>query len=105
MDVLCRLLAARDVEVAPARRAGADEYGVPALRQHALEAVDTAAAVELDAEVEDVAAFFVDHRVGQAEFRDLRAHHSARLPVLVEDDAGIAKGGEVARDRERGRPA
>ena len=77
MDVLGRFLAAGDVEVAAARRAGADEDRVPAFRQQRLHAVDALAAAEFDAEVEDVAAFLVDDGVGQAEFRDLRADHAA----------------------------
>ena len=105
MDVLGRFLAAGNVEVAPARRAGADEDRVPALRQQRLHTVDARAAAELDAEIEDVAAFFVDHGVGQAEFRDLRADHAAGFGIAVEHHAMIAERREVARDGERSRPA
>ena len=42
------------------------------------------AAPELDAEVEDVAALLVDHGLGQAEPRDLRADHAAGLGILIE---------------------
>ena len=65
------------VEVAPARRAGADEDRVVVLGEQRLQAVDALAAAELDAEVEDVADLLVDHRFGQAEARDLRADHAA----------------------------
>ena len=75
-------LAAGNFELAAARRAGADEDRVVVLRQQRLQAVDALAADELDAEVEDVAALLVDHRIRQPEFRDLRAHHAAGLRVL-----------------------
>ena len=52
MDVGGRFLAARDVEVAAARRAGADEDRVVALGQQRLQAVDALAEPHLDAEVE-----------------------------------------------------
>ena len=84
MDVLGRFLAAGNVEVAPARRAGADEDRVPIFGKQRLHAVDALTAAELDAEAEDVAAFLVDHAVGQAEFRNLRADHAAGFRILVE---------------------
>src|SRR5260370_1352309 len=105
MDVGGGLLAAADLEIAPARRARADEHGIPVFRQELLEAVDALAAAELDADVEDVIALLVDHRLGQAKFLDLRAHHAARLGILVEHDAGVTHGCEVARDGERRRAA
>ena len=101
VDVLRRFLAAGNVELAAARRAGADEDRVVVLRQQLLQAVDAVAALELDAEVEDVVGLLVDHRVGQAEFRNLRPHHAAGLRVLIEHRAVVAERGEVARDRER----
>ena len=63
------------------------------------------AAAEFDAEIEDVAAFLVDDAVGQAEFRDLRADHAAGLRIAVEHHAGVAERRQIARHRERGRPA
>ena len=56
MDVGGGFLAAGNVEVAAARRAGADEDRVAAFGQQRLQAVDALAADELDAEVEDVVA-------------------------------------------------
>ncbi len=67
-------------------------------------AVDTLAADELDAEMEDIVGFFVDHGFGQAEFRDLRAHHAARFGILIEHGAVIAERRQIARDGQRGRP-
>ena len=72
-------LAAGNVELAAARRAGADEDRVVVFGEQFLQAVDALAALELDAEVEDVVGFLVDHRIRQAEFRNLRPHHAARL--------------------------
>ena len=98
MDVGGGFLAAGNVEVAPARRAGADEDRVPAFGQQRLQAVDALAADELDAEVEDVVAFLVDDGFGQPEARDLRADHAARLRVLVEHHAVSSR---AARGRAR----
>ncbi len=102
VDVLLGLFAARNVELAPARRAGADEHRVPALGEQRLQAVDRAAAAKLDAEIEDVVALLVDHLVGEAELGDLRAHHAAGAEVAVEHDAFVAHRREIARDGERG---
>ena len=101
VDVRRRFLATGDVELAAARRAAADEDRVVAVGEQRLHAVDPRPAAELDAEVEHVAALLVDHRVGQAELGNLRAHHPARLGVALEHDAVVAERSEVARDRQR----
>ena len=62
VDVGGGFLAAGHVEVAAARRAGADEDRVVALGQQRLQAVDALAEADLDADVEDVADLLVDHR-------------------------------------------
>ena len=49
VDVGRGLLAARDVEVAAARRAGADEHRVEPLGEDRLQAVDALAEARLDA--------------------------------------------------------
>jgi hypothetical protein len=67
-----------------ARRAGADEDRVVALGQQRLHRCRCAGRAKLDAEVEDVADLLVDHLLGQAEARDLRAHHAAGLGLAVE---------------------
>ena len=102
MDVAGGFLAAGNIELAAARRAGADEDRVVILAEQLLQAVDALAALELDAEVEDVVGFLVDHRIRQAEFRNLRPHHAAGLGVGIEHGAVIAERREIARDRERG---
>jgi hypothetical protein len=102
MDVGGGLGAAGDVEVATARRTRADEDRVPAFGEEGLEAVDALTRPEIDAEIEDIAALLVDHRFGQAEARNLRANHAARLGVAIEHDAVVAERREIARDGERG---
>ena len=102
VDVLGGFLAARNVELATARRAGADEYRVPAFGEQLLQAFDRPSAAKFDAEIEDVVALLVDHLVGQAELWDLRAHHAAGAEVAVEHHAFVAHRREVARDGERG---
>ena len=93
VDVLGRLLAAGDVEVAPARRAGADEHRVVALAEQFLERLDAVVGAEVDVEVEDVADLLVDHALGQAELRDLRADHAA---------GAFASASKIGRPRSRG---
>ncbi len=102
MDVLSRFLAAGHVEIATARRAGADEHRVVIFREQRLQAVDALAADEIDSEIEDVVAFLVDDRIRKAEFRDLRAHHAAGFRIAVEHGAVIAERREIARDGEGG---
>ena len=95
-------LAARHVEIAAARRAGADEDGVEAFGQHRLHRIDLLVA-ELDvADVGDVAHFLVDHQFGETEVRDLGADEAAQLGILVVDHDLIAQHGEIARHGERG---
>ena len=61
-------------------------------------------AAKLHAQVEDVAGLLVDHRLGQAEARDLRADEAAGLGLAVEHRDLVAQRRQVARDGERGRP-
>ena len=66
-------LAAGNFELAAARRAGADEDRVVVFAEQPLQAVDALAALELDAEIEDVIGFLIDHGIRQPEFRNLRS--------------------------------
>src|SRR5437763_17141532 len=91
-------------EIAPARRARADEDRVIALLDQLLHAVDFHTALEFDAEIEDVAHFLVDHLHRQAEARDLRPDHAARARILVENGDVVAERREIARYGERRRP-
>ena len=101
VDVRRRFAASGNVEVAPARRAAADEHGVPAFGEQLLHAVDALAAAEFDAEIEHVADFLVDHGIGKAELGYLRADHAAGARVAVEDHAFVAERRQVARHRQR----
>ena len=49
----------------------ADEDRVEVFGEQSLQAVDPMAAAKIDAEIEDIADLLVDHRLGQAEFRNL----------------------------------
>src|SRR3954467_9884270 len=101
MDVGGGFLAAGDVELAAARRAGADEDRVVILVEQLLQAVDAMPALEFDAEVEDVIGLLVDDGVRQAELWNLAAHHAAGLGIGIEYGAVIAERREVARHRQR----
>ena len=103
MDIGGGLLAAGNVELAAARRAGADKHRVPALGEQFLHAADKMAEPGLDAEIDDAIDLLVGHRFRQAEARDLRAHHAAALGVAVEDHAVIAERRQIARHGQRGR--
>src|SRR4051812_45363904 len=105
MDVRGGLLPTRDVEVAAARRAGADEDRVVVLDEERFEAVDVLAEPGLDAEIEEIADLLVDDRFGEAEFRDLAADHAPGAPVAVIDNDLITERRQIARDSERGRAA
>ena len=93
------------LEVAAARRAACRRKSRHSPRRSsAFRLVDVAPGDECGAALEHVADFLVDDGVGQAEFRDLAAHHAARARVAVEDDDLVAERREVARDGERRRP-
>ena len=102
MDVRRGLLAAREIQVAAARRAGADEDRVIVLGQQRLQAVDPLAEPHLRAEVGDVADFLVDDFLRQAEFRDLAADHAAGARVADRRRPVVAQRREVAGNRQRG---
>ena len=102
MDVGRGLVAAGDRQVAPARRAAADEDRVVVVVQQRLQAVDALAEPHLHAEVGDVADLLVDDLLGQAEFRDLAADHAAGARVRIEHHQFVAERREVARDGQRG---
>ena len=104
VDVGRRLLAAREGRgrARAARRSRRRPRRSPR-RGSCFRRVDVRAALEVDAEVEDVADLLVDHLLGEAELRDLAADHAAGARVAVEHDDVVAERGEVARDGERGR--
>src|SRR5262249_10734005 len=96
MDVSGGFPAARNIEVAPRGRSGADKDGVAIPGEQLSEAVDGLTATELDAEIENVVAFLIDDGLRQAEPRNLRADHAAGLGVAIEHHAGVAERSEVA---------
>src|SRR5262252_9078484 len=98
MDVIRRLRAAGDVEIAPARRAATDEDCIPVVAQQRLEAADEFPEMGLHSHVEDQIDLLVSYRFRQAKARDLRPHHAAALCVAVEQHAVIAEGQQIARD-------
>ena len=105
VDVVPGFLAPGDRQVAAARRARADEDGVPVLAEEGAQRVDPRAATKLDAELEHVAGLLVDHFLGQAKARDLGTDHAAGLGVAVEDDELVAERRQIARHRQRRRAA
>ena len=102
MDVFRCFLAAGNIQIAAARRTRADEDRVKIFGQQLLQAVDAHAAVEGDADVEDVTDFFVDHIFRQPEARNLRADHAAGIGILIEDNDFVAERRKIARHRQRG---
>src|SRR5262249_13993503 len=87
-----------------ARRTRADEHRIEVLREQVFQRVDALAAAEFDAEIEDIADFFVDYFFGQTETRHLGAHEAAALRIALEDDDVIAERREIARDGQRRGP-
>jgi hypothetical protein len=102
VNILGGFLAARNFKFAAARRAGADEHRIVIFGKKTLQAVDALAALELDAEIEDVVGFLIDHRIRQPEFRNLGSHHAAGFAVGIEHRAVIAERREIPRHRQRG---
>ena len=92
-------------QVASARRAGADEDGVPFLAEQRLQRFDARIAAELDAEPQHVAGLLVDHFLGQAELVESgEPDHAAGVRLrAVEHHDLVAERRETARHRERGR--
>ena len=105
VDVRRGFTAAGDRQVATARSTGADEDGIPVLRQKQAHGVDAGAAAELDTELQHVAGFLVDDLFGKPKARDLRTDHAAGLGVAVEHDDLVAQRRQVTGDGERGRAA
>ena len=105
MDVGSGFLATGKMRFAAARRTSADEHRVIALGKSFLEAVypDTEAGFHTHAQ--NVANLLVDHRLGQAEFRNLAADHAATLARPVKHGNAISKRQQIACDSQRRRAA
>src|SRR5205823_6556081 len=83
MDMGAGLLAPGQLDLAAARRAGADKDRVPALIKQLAHAADVMPEAGLDPHVEDQIDLFIGDGFGQAKARDLAAHHPAALAVAV----------------------
>src|SRR6266550_5373923 len=101
MNVLARFDAAGNRDIASARRAAADKHCIELLLEQRTHRVDACAAAKVYPLIQNVADFLIDHAVGQAELRNLRAHHAAALKVSVEDDALVAKRREITHNSQR----
>src|SRR6516165_4035327 len=96
MNVLGRLCAAGDVEIASARCSAADKDRIPVVGEQALQTFDIFAKPRFDTHFEDQVAFLVGDRLRQAEARDLGTHHTAALYIAVEQHAAITERHQIA---------
>ena len=103
VDMGRRLGTSRHIEFAPTRCATANEDGVVALLHQPFERVHPLPALEVDAHVQDVAGLLVDHRLGQAKARNLRAHEAAGLGLTVEHRHLVTQRRQIAGHCQRGR--
>ena len=97
-------VAARDIEILAARGTGADEYGVVVLFvvvEQSAQAWDGCVVADVDAHVDDRAAFFIDDAAGQAERGDVRAHEAAGLFGLLEHGDLISERHQIVGHGER----
>ncbi len=95
------IVAARDLEILAARRAGADEYCVVAFREQRLETVDAMIELQVDTHVEDVADLFVEHLRRQSKLRNIGAHQSAGRFQCFEYRHVIAERAQIVGDGQR----
>src|SRR5687768_7339891 len=102
MDIGCSLLTSGQIEITAAWRPGADEYRVVILGEDTGEAIDALPETCLDATyAENIADLFVDHRLRQAEARDLATDHAAAARLRIVKDDLIAERRKVAGDGQR----
>ena len=101
MDILRRLLAARNIQIAATRRTGTNKDGVVIFGQQRFQAVDHLAQSHLGAEVGDVADLFVDDFLRQAELGDLAADHATGAGIAVVDHTMVPKRRQVAGNGQR----
>ena len=59
--------------------------------------------MRVNAEVENVINFFIEHRFRQAKRRDLAEHKTAALVLLVKEMNLVTERGQIARDGQRSR--
>src|ERR1700733_3956637 len=103
MDAARCFEAARNIEVAPPRRAAADKNRIVAFADEALQTIDAPFGDKLPASRQSVADLLVDYLVRQAKLWNLAAHHAAGARVGIEHDDLIADRCQIARDGQRRR--
>lgn len=101
VDMRGGLLAPGEVQITATGCAAADKNCVIALRQQLLHGIHALTAVELHAEVQDVARFLVNHSLWQPEPGYLRADETAGPGLAVEHGHLVAQRGQITRDRQR----
>ena len=100
MNMFTRFLAARNIQVAAARRPGADKDGVVPFIQYRLQAVDVGLEVCMDAHVEDVVDLLIQNCRWQPEGGDLAAHKAAARRLIVIKVELIAKWRKISCNGE-----
>ncbi len=97
-----RVVTPWQLEFLAARRAGTDEYGVEAtVVQQVFQAVDAVIQLQIDAHVEDVIDFLVEHLGRQAELRNIGTHEAAGRVELFEHRDLVTERYQVVGDGQR----
>ena len=104
VDVSRGVLQAGQVEPLATRRTGTDKYRLVVLVENFLEAGHLDVKGGVHPHIENVVDLLVQNLDGQAEGRDLAAHHAAAGELVVEDVDNVAQRREIAGHRQRCRP-
>ncbi len=97
VNVRTGLFAPRDIELAPAWRAAADKHRVKALLEQARHGIHTLRTDKIDAQIQHVAGFFINHRLRQPKAWNLGADKAARLGFAVKHGHVVTQRRQVAR--------
>ena len=101
MNVCCRFLASWQLKIASAWRAATDEHCVVIFGKQRVHRLDALATFEGDAEIEDVARLFIDHRLRQAKAWNLGADEATRFRLAIKHRDVIAERRQIAGNGER----
>src|SRR5581483_9160864 len=106
VDVLAGFVAAGDLQLLAARRAGADEDRVELrlLVKHRFQAVDRRVVADVHAHAQDHVDLFVEHGARQAKHRHVGAHETARRRALLEHHQLVAERRQIVGHRQRRGP-